>query len=78
MRQNLAGARENTPTDKILLQIRDALLALQAPGQPLSPGDGTYLYVGPKMRFAKLSNGGKLEVLNSSGTWIEQARWTEA
>jgi len=38
---------------------------------------GTTLYIGPKMRFTKLDNGGKLEVKDGSNNWILQTEWTE-
>lgn len=35
-------------------------------------------YINGRMRFVSITNGGRLEVQNGSGTWIPQAEWTEA
>jgi hypothetical protein len=39
---------------------------------------GSMIYVGTKMRLVGLANGGKLEVMDGTGAWIVQSRWTEA
>jgi hypothetical protein len=39
---------------------------------------GQLLYVGNKMRFVGMGNGGRLEVLGSDGvTWTIQSQWTQ-
>jgi hypothetical protein len=83
MIQNPAGRRNDTATDTFLREIRDALASTPVAAAPTQGGGvsvflGTTFYVGDKMRFVALTDGGKLEVQNSSGVWIEQARWTEA
>jgi hypothetical protein len=37
----------------------------------------TQIYIGNKARFTALSNGLRLEIQNTGGTWITQAEWTE-
>lgn len=85
MLQKPAGERASTPTDNILETIREALSGLrntpapaETPVTPLIISLGTPWYIGTKMRFVALSNGGALEVQDSGGSWIEQTRWTEA
>jgi len=76
-----AGKRAKTPTDDSLDTIRDAILAFTAAGPPpdnvLAISMGSPWYIGPRMRFVALPDGGALEVQDGGGTWIEQTRWTE-
>jgi hypothetical protein len=37
----------------------------------------TPVYISPMARYVSLSNGVRLEVKNTSGTWIPQEQWTE-
>ena len=89
MIQNPAGARQDDARDEILREIRDAL-GSRVPSSPTVPvtdssGEtnliislGSPWYIGTKMRFVALSNGGALEVQDSGGVWHEQVRWTES
>lgn len=43
-----------------------------------STQSATTVYIGNSARLVAISGGVKLEVKNSSGTWVEQVEWTEA
>lgn len=81
--QNPAGARNKTPSDKILESLRDALnngtLGGGGGGGASTVIAGSPWYIGDHARFIALANGVSLEVLqDSTGTWIEQLRWEES
>jgi hypothetical protein len=83
------GGVQVTKFAELPLQVQLASAA-GPPGPPGPPGeDGEdavlppiltcdEIYIGPKMRFVQLPNGGKLEVQGSDNVWNIQAQWTEA
>jgi hypothetical protein len=56
------------------------VISVEVSRQTAPAGTSLTLYVGANMRFVALDlpdRGGKLEVKNSGGDWIEQTRWFE-
>src|SRR5215472_11820119 len=67
--------------DDLILQINgETLQALPVTGGSTTGIDVlscNTIYIGGHARFVQLTNGLKLEIMDNTGTWIQQGNWTE-